>query len=552
MSYQKIGYVVRPEGMYLPQFAEAIVKSLGEELESETALALKSIGGERTFIGSLLIDDLLRLNSPKIRPGTELHEQFLTLTIKVLNKAGFLPEDVDYVDYVDDPLLSARDAVSRMLGSKIPWYTKADFGGEKATLLTLKSLLPIALREIRAVERLRSEMYNYLRLTIGDIGYKILQGQAIDQSEKSMFLAYANTETGSPGEALGLERSGKLEIITPSQDSNPLRLEAFSLFKQSVEPGPGTRFYRLVSNMNLESLLYYYGPYAPTLPLTLGYIRPVGPYSRLRLKRLMEPRWTDQDILAGIRDRYVDLPARMEAARPTEKMDPETARTLASNALSWTMSAPIMVCGPFGKECARLFLDLPAVRLRIQDETNCAKYTWEYPSAWRQRLVMSVAGGTEQMMYTDLAIQSASHFEASVGALNMDDFKLVRLGASVEKRKIEYSGGGEIFETIHFVKRAGELRTEEVDMTEFYSRGGVRSYRPAFAEFFMPPRYWYFQQDPNAISFIAARLGLTRDEIQRNELALTISHNDASISRLTGAIPPFNIKGLIKAALNIN
>jgi hypothetical protein len=402
---------------------------------------------------------------------------------------------------------------------------------------------------MRGVERLRKEYYTYLSLALGNIGYKILQGQPIDQSEKTFFISYANTEEDAPGEELGLSEGKNVARmnIPATQDANPLTLQAFTLAKQVTEMGPGTRFYRLVSNTNLESLLYYYGPHAATLPLTTGYMRPVGPFNRLRLKRLEEKRWTEQDIINGIRDRFLELPTRAETAA---KPDIGGPRSMNAQAVEWVMNAPIKVCGPDKLPCAKSFIDLPAVRLRIIDESNCGKFTWEYPSSWRQRIIMSNAGGNPDMMFTDFAALNATAFEALVDHLNIDEFKLVKMTDRVKNRSISMDTRGTINEQISYVRRSGEITTLPVDMTDFYSRGGVVQYRPAFAEYFMPPRSWYFVEDPQATAYIAARLGLTRDEIQRNALPLTLSHNDAVIRRITGAEPPFSIEGMVRVALN--
>jgi hypothetical protein len=554
MGYRKPGYTTIPEGRFVPSEADSLVTPLQKELESELGKAIDSIGPKNTYLDTLILPDLMRMKSDRLNPGTPEHKRAVYLTNLVLNHAGYMQERIERVTYVDSPMLNIEEVVGNMLTHRIPWLSKEQLGGEKANLTALKTMLPIIFREMQACARLRKEYYTFLRLKAGDIGYKLLHGQPIDQPEKTFFLLYGNTERGTPGEALGLSEKNnpsKLVPIPAQQNSNPLAIEAFELYKKSVEPGPGLNYYRLISNRNWESLVYYYGPYARTLPLTTGYMQPFGDFLQLRLTRQDEKSWTDKDQLTGIRDRFSDLPTSTKAAItqliPSAPVKAEPFRDLPAGEIEWVMNAPIRVCGP--PNCKTpAFLDLPEVRLRCSDETDISIFNWEYTSAMRQRIISNLAGGSSDMMYTDIAMSVESHGAAIVDRLNIDEFSLVDLDQSVIARKL-MNANAEIVEEIHFLKSGNTLSSLPVNVTDLTSRGGVVGFRPAFAEFFYPPRNWYFIEDPRALEFITARLGLTRDQAIRNALPITISHNAAVLKRLTGSNPPFDIKELIRIIL---
>jgi hypothetical protein len=556
MAYKKLGYTTVQEGQYIPSSAQELATHMGNGLEAEISAAVKEMGSDRQYLEGLSLPDLLRMRSPKLDPGSAMHKQFLTLVIKILVKAGYLQTDVDRVTYVNQPQCSVEEAVGNMLTSKIPWLQKQDFGGEKATLNSLKSLLPVAVREFATIGRLRKDYYTWLRMSLSDIGYKLVNGQPIDQSEKSFFLSYCNTEKGSPGAALGMNTDGKPMPIPASPIDSTVAKEAFALYKQSVQPGPGMMYYKMVSNQNLEALVFYYGPHAPSLPLSIGYRYTFGPYKQLKLTRFDEKTWTDKDIIAGIRDRFVDLPTSVSDATKEQMANAKAAgeaimaRRLTTEQISWVMTSPVKVCGPESLECAPAFMDFPDVRLRLKDETDIARFTYEYYSTWRQRNVMSIAGGNPDMMYLDMAIRHATQGSGIMDKLNLDDYNLVDLDESVEDRQIGRVNN-EITESIMFVKGSTGLQTANINMTDFYRKRGTIMYRPAFAEYFLPPRGWYFIEDQQANEFIAASLGLSRDDAVRNNLAITLSHNNEVFKRLTLADAPFDVITLIKTILNV-
>jgi len=552
MPYQKLGYTTRQEGTYIPDLAQKVEQTLGKDLESEVGDALKQLGSDKTNLDGFILPDLLRMKSSAFEPGSDVHKALIVLTMKILNHAGFMKTDVDRVAYVDNPLLTAEQAVGNMLTTKIPWLTKSDFGGDRTTLNTLKSILPILIREFATINRLRGDYYTWLRLKLGDIGDKMLHGTPIDQWEKSFFLAYCNPEPGTPGAALGLTGKGKGTGFIPANPiSNPLAIDAWELFKKSTQPGPGINYYRLISNQNFEGLVFYYGPHAPSLPISIGYWYTYGPFKNLQLTKLDEKTWSDKDILAGIRDRFVDIPSTIDNIHKamSEAKESEDTRSLNVSQFTWQMTAPVKICGPKRLPCANAFFDLPDVRLRLRDQKDISKFIWEYYSSWRQRMMLSVAGGNADTLYVDIAVKNATQGQGLIDQLNLESYSLIDPEPSVEKRLISRENV-DIVETIWYVKN-GRLTRDAVNMTDLYKRRGSIMYRPAFAEYLAPPRDWYYQEDTAATEYISAVLGLSRDETTRNHLPITLSHNDEMFKRLTLNDAPFNVETVIKSTLNI-
>lgn len=356
--YKPIGYTAVPVGRYLPQYAGEIVTCCAGALESEIGECIKKLGSDRNYVSNLTVLDLLRMSSPRISEGSEEWKKLIHFMVKMLNHAGYLAENVDIVTYSDSPLMTAREAVGNMLTDRLPFFTKDQYGGDRATFNTLRTMIPTLLKLFKSTEGLRPDYYQYLRLKLADIGYKLLHSQPIDQAEKTFFLNYCNVEEGSPGEVLGVDTTtGKTTPISAIQNSNPLVIEAFELLKKNTLSGPGLDFYRLMSNQNLESLLFYYGPHVRSLPLTAGYRIDIGPFRRLMLKRVEERSWTESDQLAGIRDKFVEIPIRQTPAATTKSTPSQSmpSPSLSAEAIEWVMNAPVIVCGPEGSECPRFF-----------------------------------------------------------------------------------------------------------------------------------------------------------------------------------------------------
>jgi len=548
-----------PLGRFIPDYAREVVRDLGNGFESEISECIqpKTLGSDKSRLSGLILPDMLRFcNEKRLAPGTPLQKKMVILVTHILHKAGYLKECPPWIFYRSTtPVLTMHELVLNMLTPKIPWPTKERFGGEFASFLSLRTVLPLAIREIANTLNLVDEYTAYLRLAVGNIGYKIMHGQPITQEEKSFFHLYCNCEPGSPGEALGdvAERDSAPRKITAVANANPLVTEAFELAKQSSLTGPGLRFYRLLSTQNQEALVYYHGPHAATLPLTAGYSNKFGPWTRLELVQLDARAWPEAEILMGIRDRYADLEFTGRNQTAAEAI--EGGKKVENSALaSFAIQPPIKSCGPRsanGEEvvCPLQFMDLPQVTFHLKSHEDCASYTWSYYSEWRQRTVMQEAGGTTDMFYLDIALKNASLGSSITGALNVDGWKLAYLDPTIEARQI-HSQDEQIRQTVWIVRDSNVLSEETVNMTEHYTRAGTLGFRPTMAEYYQPPRAAYFVPDEAAVTFIASRLGLNREQTFRNALGIAIAHNVAVFRRLTAAEPPFDVKEMIAKLLN--
>jgi hypothetical protein len=365
-------------------------------------------------------------------------------------------------------------------------------------------------------------------------------------------MVYANVEKNAPGAAFGMpDELGRPVAIPAAQSADPLVTEAFALYQESTEAGPGIRFYQLFSNQNMESLIWYLGPYARTLPLSIGYAAAMGPFMEYRFTALDALAWTPQDQMTGIRDLFADTGIVSAApAQPTDETGPPAAKRLSTEQTSWKLNAPTRVCGNPWNDCTPSFIDFPNVSLRLTNEGDCSRYSWEYYSTWRQRIMTSEAGATPDTLYVDLALSVDKSGEAQSEFLNLDSFNVADYDESVKAREIKLPND-RIIEDVYFVRTGNSLQRTAVDMTDFYARQGVKAFRPAFAEFLIPPRMWFFKPDDRASAFIAARLGLNNDQMFRNRMAITISHNAAMLKRVTGNDGHFDTPGVIKAVMNL-
>ena len=230
MAYRKIGYTIRPEGQYIPGMAATLLDGLGTSYHSEIKEALSGLGSSRRFIDGIPVPELFKMKSAKMDPNSDLWKAFITLVHKVLFHAGYIKEDINRVIYTDNPLLTSEEVVGNMIGKRIPWPSRDQLGGEKATVDTLSTLLPIVLREIRYTEYQRGEFYSRLRAKLGDIGYKVISGQSLTQQERTFFMTYANV--GAPiADKFGMRaKEGAYNPVPAIQSSDPLVAEAFSLY----------------------------------------------------------------------------------------------------------------------------------------------------------------------------------------------------------------------------------------------------------------------------------------------------------------------------------
>jgi hypothetical protein len=546
--YIKPGLVVVPDGKVIPSKAGQLLKALPpSKFESEIHTCIEKLGTDKTWLTGLLLQDLNKMNSPAIEPGSILQQAVILITHRLLKSANFLTEDIPVISYTNEPVLTVDEAIDRMLTPTLPYPTAEDMNGDKGNLLTLKTFLPITIEKLAFQVNLKPQIFARLRAHLGNIGFKIFMNQPIDQAEKTFFMLCADTSEGKPGAKLALTSDGTATPIPAVESSDPLNAKYFEELKKVVEPGPGLRFRSFISNQSLTNLLFFHGPMPKSLTTTVGYMYQRGPFTELHLSPLDQRAVTAQDQMAGIRDLVRELgivtPPASAGAEPT-KTSPFVR--YKGRTLSWQLSAPSLICGPAGG-CVPFSIDLPQINLRLTSQDDCANHSWYYYSRLQQRTLSSLSGATADDVYVDLAVHEPQLGEAAVSELSLESLDVAILENSVLARKVELAQE-RIFEEIHFVRGAG-LETKLVDMTEYYSQLGIVQFRPTFGEYVFPPRAWLMAPDNNAVEYITSRLGLSKMNALRSGPALVMSHNAAVIQRLTGSPVPYDLKALLRALL---
>lgn len=515
MAYKKPGYSVLTYGSYIPTDALALTRSNG--WEATIADAVKSIGREARPLNSIMAEDILQINTGAFPAGAENTKILQRLLLTLLHQAGLINRSPQIPVYSRDATLTFPEVIDRMMTGKIPWPTLEHLGGAEARLETFRTLLPIVIREIAFCTEWRKVLRSNLEEKLKDIGYKIFNHIPIDQAEKSFFLAFCSPRARTISTKSG-EEPFPGQVLPALVNDRPAIQETWELYKKSVEPGPGLEYYKVISNANIESLIYYYGPHAASLPFTLGYMRPFGPFKEPFLTRLEDLSWSEQDVLTALREYsgyFVHGGAEL---------------TLRGQ-VAWPQNTPF-------------FLDLPAVQLYRTNEKDISQFDWSFISTWRERPVLSTEGADPNILLTDIAVTHQTAGRAKYDALNIDHLPLIDASQLPADKQVKYRDEQMMERTL--VPSAAGSRTlviKEVDMTDYYVTRGQVAFLPAFTEYVIPPRSWYFKDDPNAVQHILSRAGgnLSNEDRKRMMQAIGIVHNAESLKRLLGREANFNV-----------
>lgn len=515
MAYKKPGYSVLPYGAYIPADALALTRTTG--WEANIAEAVKSIGREARPLNSIMAEDILQINTGAFPAGSEQTKTLQRLLLTLLHQAGLINRSPQIPTYSRDANLTFSEVVDRMMNDRIPWPSIEHLGGAEARLETFRTLLPIVIREIAFCTEWRKVLRNNLEEKLKDIGFKIFSHIPIDQAEKSFFLAFCAPRSRALLTA-GADEPKPGAVLPAITNDRPAIQETWELYKKSVEPGPGLEYYKIISNANLESLIYYYGPHASSLPFCLGYMRPFGMFHEPFLTRLEDIAWSESDVLTALREYsgyFVHGGAEL---------------TLRGQ-VHWPMTTPFS-------------LDLPAVQLYRTDEVDISQFDWSFVSTWRERPVLSTEGADPSVLLTDIAVTNTTGGRAKYDALNIDHLPLIDSSQLPKDKKIMFRDEQMIERTL-MPAAAGSrsLVVKEVDMSDYYVTRGQVAYLPAFTEYVIPPRSWYFKQDPNAVQHIMSRAAgnLSNEDRKRMATAVNIVHNAENLKRLLGRSANFNI-----------
>lgn len=521
MAYMKPGFYEVPSGKLVPEMCDNV--SNFNDWASQMGKAIDTLGRGGRRVASLGLEDIVAMGGDQLfAPGSERHRDLQHLLLRFLHASGVVEYYPAVVGYQALPQITLDQAVDRMLSAHIKFPTVTDLGGTSFDTTALKSIFPTLIREWKYKRNLRPLYVDRLRRKLGSIAFKLASGQAIDQHERSFFVAFCDptrdrgwtAEEKQKLQPQGKDGTGGGPNIVVAETGDPLVTATWEDYKQVVEPGPFLRFARLLSNRNFENLLYTFGPQMGALTYEIGYRMRYGDFYEPRVREAVVLPWAPEDQMVSARERY--LAWRM----PTPDLS--------------IANTPILAAHPAAPNSPtfRPEWDLPNVEMRVNlDQPLVNPTEFSYWSPWRERMVSSIFGATPAALLLDLALTNESVGESQLSTLKLSDFKLV----DMEKSSPYLAGQAPVkpqYTERIIVPRNGQADTVSVAMDDFYSRLGTTMFMPAFREYVLAPMSWLHVVDKEAEDFIAARLGLTWEQKLQAEQSIRISHNHAKLSRL--------------------
>jgi hypothetical protein len=531
MPYRKTGFYVVPRTTYLPQMAADIVNAFGDKLDTNVAEIIRSLGRENVFLKSFLFDRLLTIKHPSLEGG-DLRMKFIIILGDFLHSTGYLSENPVLIDYRDDPVYSADELLDLMLGTRLPTWKAADMMGDYATIDILLMFFTEVLRKYAMLLDERPYMADRFRKWIGSIGYKLLvNGGELSQAERSFFVVYCSTEPNTKGFISQLDsNNAKGNDIAPSESKDPLVLEIAALAQSLCLGGPSTAHMKLISNADLEQLIFYYGPHVPTVSTMIGNKTPYGDFMILNMTPADEISWQIESQLYGLMSNVQNFMIKSADLPPFAIKTP----------------LPFIVTSINGSVCA--YPDDPSFRIWLTDQKDCSNYTWDYPSTWRRRKINSLLdGGSMDYAIADIAVMKRAAGGMQVDMTQIPNQTLMWLTPAAAEWLSETSDSmSSMVEQIILPGKNGpEYR--KVDLTAFYARFGRLQTTSAFADELRLPMDWFVQPNDAVVDFIASTMGLTLEERARYTRAIYISHNCAVYERISGRQAPIDALAIVKA-----
>lgn len=495
----------------------------------------------------IVASDALPLGSP----GQKALAHLLTRWFVSMKLVDDYPR---FIEYRAHPELRIDECVDRILGTLIKLPTLDELGGERATLETLIGVFPSLVRSLYSLHFLRSYYADRLQRAVADIAWKIASGQPIDQFEKSMFLAFNDT-TDEESRGFSTYLTGKVgaertragaapsspgtgvRVLYPVENNDQLVRDAVALLRTAVEVGPFTRFGVMYSNQRIEQLLVYWGPHVATLPLYTGHLTNFGPFEEQVVTESEAYHWTLEEQEAAIREQVREI-------------------NVVSGQFAIAVPQFIMR-GPNAKDSQvdyQMHLDVPEVALSLEHgfDSKATEFVAEWFSEWRERVITTDEGSAgPQALVSDLAVKHRQLGEGLTSVATCADFKLIDPTQRDEQLK---KRGGQVAKTdftarVWISANGAAPKPTEVDMKMLLSRKGSTTWRPAFTEFVWAPMRALFEPNPEAETFVATRLGLTREAAARNAVAIRVSMNAFRLQRILGFPTAFNIGRLCSALL---
>jgi hypothetical protein len=528
MPYTKIGFIRKSRSQYIPQYCSAIIDYLGPTFDSDIAAIIKSLGHERILLKNFFFERCLQVNYPKLEANPEIKINFMVVLADFLHQVGFINVSPAWVDYKVDPVMAADELLDKMLAARLPKWAASDLGGDSANIDTLMNFMPEVIRRQALILNERPLMADRFRQWIGNIGFRVLVGEAISQAERSFLVVYSSTKQNTKGWISGLPP----KPIAPVEIKEPLVMEVGALATATAMAGPCINHMKLASNGILEQLLFYYGNHVDNLKGGVGYAETKGPFINLVMTPTDIIAWPLESQLIGISSTAQDFMVRIEDLPPFTLQMPfiEAQRNMS------------------GLICA--YPDLPDFRLWLTDRKDVSRFTWDYFSKWRGRRINSLTdAGTMDLALADMAVTIKAQGSTQVESDDLASFGLMWMTPAAEAKLLKNPDA--LVEDYLLPSSDGTLKWTPIPMGAFYARFGKVQTLPALAETLRMPLEWFMTPAEQVVEYVSSYKGLTLEETIRFRMAISICHNCARFTRLTQTPVPLDKEQLIRTLLSL-
>lgn len=528
MPYRKIGFIIKPRSTYIPYYCADILNAFGDKFDLTIAEIIKSLGRENINLKNFTFVRTLTLKHPELDGDPTLKLKFIIVLADYLHSIGYIETSPVIIDYIIDPVLSAEELITLMLGARMPKFTATELGGEWGTIDHLMMFFAEVIRRNAIILEERNTMIERFRNWLGSLGHKLLtRSGELSQAERSFLVIYSFcTKPEYKGYIKEVPRT-----IPPIETKEPLTMETGALAMAATLPGPCTSHMKLLSNGILEQLFYYYGPHVSDLKTGLGYSEAYGPFTLYKMNPADSIAWSLENQLVGLTATAANFIVKPANMPPFSLRIPFARKVTTAR----------------GTLC--LYPDDPSFRLTLTDTKDISQFEWAYQSKWRGRWIhSSQEGGSMDYALADAAVNNKTAGNTQVELQDLMGIGMCLLEPRAAKKVIDVTRG--VFEEYILPGNDG-LEYVQVDMTAFYARYGDVQMLPAFSEFMELPQSWFMTPSEDVIDFVSTMTGLTIEERIRFSKIIEICHNCSRYQRLTQEQDlPFDRDDLILAILN--
>jgi hypothetical protein len=432
--------------------------------------------------------------------------------------------EIPHIAYRRDPSVSIDEAIILALNERIGF---APLPPVPALITTqqIRSYLRLSLMEIGDLVKGIPSLVMRLREYANHIAWMIKEGATLSQEQKTFFM---HMLVGR----YSLSRLAGDTAYTPPQ---PMEMrtndptDIFNRIMSHTRPGPKMNYLKMVSNANMESLVGYFGLYAPQLIISAGIRTPFGGFSRLKMEKIETLDWDLQMQLLG----SADAINAMQPYPSTHKLlngnkEAPIPADLAFPSLQVGLDKGGVDDGPV------VFVpDLPQVKPVWRGDG----FLLQYFSEWRGR-VLEIDNSSEILL--DHMLRLPQWGDAQVARLSIDEWPIADLSffdsPEGRKRLMPYDTKCHVF----FVRGTEKkLQEADVDMRPYHLQLGTEIVKPALGEYYRPSRSELRVPRPDVARYIRARIGLNELDWIRSEPAIMISYNWYRMQALFDKPPMF-------------